>query len=675
MASGYSVTVSVVDNATKQIDAINKRMAAAQAPFNRLSKSLSKFADLSGISKFNDGLKNLVGHTERIIGSIGRLIPALGILTSAASIAGVYKLAESFANLGNKLDNDAVKIGTTATKLQQLQNAARLGGVSAEDMTSSIEGLGQAMQDAMSGKNMQAAALFSKYGIDIASAGYQAKSGAEKIGDAFEIIKKMHEGGASAATERDAMSAMGLSPNMLRFAQKGKAGLEEMNAEAVKFGLLSPEQVKRAEDLQHAITEVQLATEGLTNSIMAGLAPVLTPLLEQFANWIAKNREWIATKAAEYAKQFGDWIAAIDWSQVHKSFDEFIEKTEKIIDGLGGFMSISKDLIELWIGAKVLGMVANLVKMASILTNPAVLAAIAIIAAAMATFKNGQDSATGQDAAGKEGYSEVAGVDAESGMPTSYRNPETGDVRSAMSFDPRYSGMGGGAGAAFGEAPKSSKEMDAKAKEAFAFWTSHGKTPEEAAGWVANEQAESGFNPGARGDSLQAGGSFQWHKDRRDLILKGTGIDVWAEKDANKQREAALWESTQGQEKANGDKVTQDAKIGSGNAGASISLNYERPGITPADKDREAMNRAAIARQRYGQFGPNGTDAAAPSTTPAPPALPVIPANSNAAPAAGSVGMQIKFANAPAGMTTTATGTGFMARPQIVNPMSPFVTN
>lgn len=656
-AGKYSITVGVVDNASKYIEGINKRLAAAQAPFNRLSKAIGKFADLSGITKVNNGLKALVGYAERVIFSLGRLIPALGILTGAASIAGVYHLAESFANLGNNLDNTAHRIGTTATQLQLMQNAARLGGASAEDMTSSIEGLGQAMQDALSGKNMQAAALFSKYGINIRDAGFQAKSGAEKMGAAFNIIKQMHEAGASAASERNAMSILGLSPNMLRFAEQGEAGLQRMQAEAQKYGALSPEQVKRAEDLQHAITEVQESMEGLTNSIIAGVSPALTPLLQQFADWVAQNREWIATKAAEYGQQFADWIKSIDWSSVHKQFDEFVTKAEKLIASLGGVKVISEALFGVWLGSKALSMLANLTTMAAVLSNPAVDLAIATIAAAMATYKNGQDTATTQDIAGKAGYTQVVGVD-DQGMPTAYKNPKTGDVKSAMTFDPRYSNM---AGEAWGNKP-SGPAMDAAAKDAFKFWTSHGLSPAAAAGMVAQEQAESGFNPGARGDNGSAGGSFQWHGDRRQAILAGTGIDVWAEKDANKQREAALWELNN-TEKAAGDRIRNSAN--SGEAGANGSLYFERPG----DSAGQAAIRAGIARQRYQQFYADQPD----SKTPAPPALPVIQPTTNA-PVTGGVSMDIRFANAPPGMQTRASSTGFMARPQIVNPMSPFVT-
>lgn len=54
-----------------------------------------------------------------------------------------------------------------------------------------------------------------------------------------------------------------------------------------------------------------------------------------------------------------------------------------------------------------------------------------------------------------------------------------------------------------------------------------GYTPEGAASMTGSARGESGFDPNRRGDGGHAGGYFQWHKGRRDAILKATGIDVW----------------------------------------------------------------------------------------------------------------------------------------------------
>ena len=58
------------------------------------------------------------------------------------------------------------------------------------------------------------------------------------------------------------------------------------------------------------------------------------------------------------------------------------------------------------------------------------------------------------------------------------------------------------------------------------FWMAQGYTKDQAAGIVANMQAESGGNAGAVGDGGAAHGLFQWHEKRRQAIIKATGIDI-----------------------------------------------------------------------------------------------------------------------------------------------------
>lgn len=89
--------------------------------------------------------------------------------------------------------------------------------------------------------------------------------------------------------------------------------------------------------------------------------------------------------------------------------------------------------------------------------------------------------------------------------------------------------------------------MAAGARQSYEFWLSKGLAPAAALAMVANEQGESGFNWVNRGDGGSAGGSFQWHANRRADILKGTGIDVWNRGTSHLQQlRAAYWEMTQG---------------------------------------------------------------------------------------------------------------------------------
>ncbi len=120
------------------------------------------------------------------------------------------------------------------------------------------------------------------------------------------------------------------------------------------------------------------------------------------------------------------------------------------------------------------------------------------------------------------------------------------------------------------------------------FWTGEGYSKEQAAGIVANMQRESNGDPNAVGDGGKAKGLFQWHKGRRDAILKGTGIDVWNSSKEDQMR-AAAWEMKNGN--TGFDDKAFRGMGGADQAGSYFSSHFERPG----DKYGEMMLRGKNA--------------------------------------------------------------------------------
>src|SRR5215471_6039660 len=98
--AGYSVTFSVVDDATKKIDEINRRLQQMRAPMERLRAQSQKFVELSGLQKVADGFSQIGKSALSAFQSMSRIVPVLGAITSAASIAGVVKMTGAFADFG-----------------------------------------------------------------------------------------------------------------------------------------------------------------------------------------------------------------------------------------------------------------------------------------------------------------------------------------------------------------------------------------------------------------------------------------------------------------------------------------------------------------------------------------------------------------------------------------------
>ena len=136
------------------------------------------------------------------------------------------------------------------------------------------------------------------------------------------------------------------------------------------------------------------------------------------------------------------------------------------------------------------------------------------------------------------------------------------------------------------------------------FWMGQGYTREQAAGIVANELAESGGNPNARGDGGLAHGLYQHHQDRRAAIKAATGIDM-STASAMDQRRGAAWEMK------NGNVGFNDAYFRGLNnpadAAAYMVTNFERPKDQYGESVKRARAAMDIARSSPFGSGSGGT--------------------------------------------------------------------
>ncbi len=153
-------------------------------------------------------------------------------------------------------------------------------------------------------------------------------------------------------------------------------------------------------------------------------------------------------------------------------------------------------------------------------------------------------------------------------------------------------GFGANAGVAqYGATIAQPVNQSAARDEALKFFTSKDGgnwSPEQAAGIVANLEAESGFKHTAIGDSGKAFGIGQWHPDRQAKFKQKFGKDI---RQSSYQEQLAFvnWELNNNESSA-GKKLRQTSTANQ--AGAIVSRYYERPAAVEA----EARKRSSIAQ-------------------------------------------------------------------------------
>jgi hypothetical protein len=120
------------------------------------------------------------------------------------------------------------------------------------------------------------------------------------------------------------------------------------------------------------------------------------------------------------------------------------------------------------------------------------------------------------------------------------------------------------------------KTYYATAGQIYQFFLGKGLTSAQAAGILAQADAESTLRPAVVGDHGQAFGLFQLHPVRADAIHAATGIDVHAAT-VEQQCEAVWWELHNSEKKALAAILAAKTAY---DAGHDACRFYERPGST-----------------------------------------------------------------------------------------------
>lgn len=419
-SSGFAISITAVDSATQKIDALNKRLSALKAPAENLQKSFKKLGELSGITK---GWDKLHKGIETAHGALSKFVPLIGELTAVGAIAALSMMVKTWTDFAQQLSITAAWLGMMPSKVQQMQNAMRLMGGSAEDATKSFEALDDSLQDAVAGRSPETMRLFAALGIDIHKTTLEAKSASEIMPELFDKIQKFQ---GNPAELRRLANALHISPAMFALARKeGAAGLARMQAEAAKHGLLSDPEVSKLAVFKEHLTGLQEAVENFGARIAIGLTPKLQPLIDRFEKWMddGDNVKKVTDGIVDVVGRLIDFVG---------SATDFIIKLFKavnpLVDAMGGWEHVLEGIIAL----KLLGWVTDLIAPIGRLTSGLLamsaaavpLAAVGAIAGVYMADKANKQSF--DERAFGMGYTQKGG----SWPNYTYTNPQTGETLS-----------------------------------------------------------------------------------------------------------------------------------------------------------------------------------------------------------------------------------------------------
>lgn len=328
-AGALSFTVSATDRASAPLRRIERAARGVTGGLNGLADRAMTVRGLNWLGASASGVAR----------SMAAIMPSLGVLTAAGTAAGVAALADRWASLSSTLGTNAYRLQTTAQGLHTLQGAARLAGVSAEDADAGLRGLGDALSDAVGGRDTQAVQFFNMLRINIRDAAGQAKRASDVLPEVADGIARI----ADPRLQEAVMSALRLPASLLPFLKEGSAGLRRWEAEARRFGVISDQGAEAGSRFAQSQRRLGLATDGLANAIGERLAPAFVPVIDRTTEWIAANRELIA-------QDIGEWVdtAIPRVERMATGLDTLVKKTvgwNEALTAVGG----------LWIFRKLFG--------------------------------------------------------------------------------------------------------------------------------------------------------------------------------------------------------------------------------------------------------------------------------------------------------------------------------
>lgn len=281
-----------VDKLTAPMKKIADGMKGLSNPVGLVNAGFSRIGQTDTFKKLSlqaHQFKAAIGKANEALGGFGA---GLAVLGGGASVSEFWGMLTQVADAGGALNDASKKIGIGAGTLQQFQYAAKLSGVEAATLNSSMLKLSKTAGEAAAGSK-EAQSVFSALGIKVKDA-----SGRIKTADVLmlEMADKMAKIKDPANQARVAMATMGKSgAEMIPVLAGGSEAMKELMQHYKDLGGgLSDDAIENADAFGDALDDLKEAFGSVSGVIGGQLFPILTPLIQDFGLWMGRNKELVA---------------------------------------------------------------------------------------------------------------------------------------------------------------------------------------------------------------------------------------------------------------------------------------------------------------------------------------------------------------------------------------------
>lgn len=276
----FQFAIVALDGFTKTFRDLNNQASKSLRPFSTMGRKAAALGREMHLDKAAAGIQKLAQATSALGESLGLASPALRAVGAlgfaggfAGAAAGAGYLAYRVANVGTSLQRTSSRMGMSTDTLQRFRGAAKLAGVDADTMQSSLEALGQTMEDALSNRNPAAQHLFAALTGGIAT----GPGGVPLPGEQMLRLAQATAGIRNPYARQKLLAEAGVSTDLLPLMTGGRAGLQSLMNQAP---VLTPEQIDRAVRFNAELWKMGVAFDNLANQVGVRLLPPITALLD-----------------------------------------------------------------------------------------------------------------------------------------------------------------------------------------------------------------------------------------------------------------------------------------------------------------------------------------------------------------------------------------------------------
>lgn len=326
--AGQQYPLNVVVKAVDKLSGpLRSMMGKVRSATGGLRAALTNLSNKGGLPIVAEGFRNVGSAVAGLAGRVAVLGAGFAAMGAAAGMA-LFGVAKGFADYAGKFDDLSNQTNISREALQEWDYAAQQTGVSSEEMASSVQALSKNIGLAAMGTG-KAKAVLDGLGIKYKDAAGKAKPLEQLLPSIADKLQRIKNPAVQAAAASKIFGGAGVK--LLPMLKDGSKGLAAFAARARELGLVvSEDGIKAGDAFGDTLLDLQLAMQGVGNTIGVAVVPAMTDLINKFIDLVVKYRPQIEAFATSFAAELPGRI-----EQLIGFFGDLYDGLQPVISAMG----------------------------------------------------------------------------------------------------------------------------------------------------------------------------------------------------------------------------------------------------------------------------------------------------------------------------------------------------